>query len=90
MTGEHKVMASMVCAKVHKSRDEAVEMHCIICQGALCAKTIQLGDVMNTVVKHNLSTRAPSLSQLAPVTPIHLCEGFFIIRVIIDSRAASA
>ena len=51
MTGERKGMASMVCAKVKESRGEAVRMHCIIHQEALCAKTVQLGDVMNTVVK---------------------------------------
>ena len=51
MTGERKGMASMVSAKVRESGGEAVKMHCIIHQEALCAKTIQLGDVMNTVVK---------------------------------------
>ena len=51
MTGERKGMASMVCAKVLERRGEAVKMHCIIHQEALCAKTVQLGDVMNTVVK---------------------------------------
>ncbi|XP_074498629.1 general transcription factor II-I repeat domain-containing protein 2-like [Sebastes fasciatus] len=51
MTGERKGMASMVCAKVRESGGEAVKMHCIIHQEALCAKTVQLGDVMNTVVK---------------------------------------
>lgn len=51
MTGERKGMASMVCAKVQESGGEAVKMHCIIHQEALCAKTVQLSDVMNTVVK---------------------------------------
>ncbi|KAK0141946.1 General transcription factor II-I repeat domain-containing protein 2 [Merluccius polli] len=51
MTGERKGMASMVCAKMRESGGEAVKMHCIIHQEALCAKTIQLGDVLNTVVK---------------------------------------
>ncbi|XP_030613825.1 general transcription factor II-I repeat domain-containing protein 2 [Archocentrus centrarchus] len=51
MTGERKGMASMVCAKVKESGGEAVKMHCIIHQEALCSKTVQLGDVMNTVVK---------------------------------------
>lgn len=51
MTGERKGMASLVCAKVRESGGEAVKMHCIIHQEALCAKTVQLGDVMNTVVK---------------------------------------
>ncbi|XP_042272649.1 general transcription factor II-I repeat domain-containing protein 2-like [Thunnus maccoyii] len=51
MTGEHKGMASLVCAKVRESGGEAVKMHCIIHQEALCAKTVQLGDVINTVVK---------------------------------------
>lgn len=41
----------MVCAKVRESGGEAVKMHCIIHQEALCANTVQLGDVMNTVVK---------------------------------------
>lgn len=40
MTGERK-----------ESGSEAVRMHCIIHQEALCAKTVGLGDVMNTVVK---------------------------------------
>uniref|UniRef100_A0A3B4VC50 SPIN-DOC-like zinc-finger domain-containing protein n=1 Tax=Seriola dumerili TaxID=41447 RepID=A0A3B4VC50_SERDU len=43
MTGERKGMASMVCAKVKESGGEAVRMHCIIHQEALCAKTVQLG-----------------------------------------------
>ncbi|XP_067391997.1 general transcription factor II-I repeat domain-containing protein 2-like [Emydura macquarii macquarii] len=51
MTGERKGMASMVCAKAQESGGEAVKMHCIIHQEALCAKTVQLSDVMNTVVK---------------------------------------
>ncbi|KAM4629813.1 general transcription factor II-I repeat domain-containing protein 2-like [Polymixia lowei] len=51
MTGEHKGMASMVCAKVRENGGEAVKMHCIIHQEALCAKTVLLGNVMNTVVK---------------------------------------
>ena len=51
MTGERKGIASMVCAKVWESGGEAVKMHCIIHQEALCAKTVQLGDVLNTVVK---------------------------------------
>ena len=33
------------------SRGEAFKIHCIIHQEALCAKTVQLGNVMNTVVK---------------------------------------
>ena len=37
MTGERKGMASMMCAKVRES-GEAVKMHCIIHQEALCAK----------------------------------------------------
>ncbi len=44
-------MASMVCNKVRESRGEAVKMHCIIHQEALCAKAIQMNDVMTTVVK---------------------------------------
>nr|WPK86729.1 NLRC3-like protein 86 [Sebastes schlegelii] len=51
MTEERKGMASMVCAEVRESGGEAVKMHCTIHQEALCAKTVQLGDVMNTVVK---------------------------------------
>ncbi|GAA6073181.1 general transcription factor II-I repeat domain-containing protein 2-like [Tachysurus ichikawai] len=50
MTGERKGMASMVCVKVKESGGEAVRMHCIIHQEALCAKTVQLGNVINTVV----------------------------------------
>ena len=51
MRGERKGMASMVCAKVQENGGEAVKMHCIIHQEALCAKTVQLGDAMNTIVK---------------------------------------
>ncbi|XP_067945214.1 general transcription factor II-I repeat domain-containing protein 2B-like [Watersipora subatra] len=51
MAGAHKGMASMVCAKVKETEDEAVKMHCIVHQEALCAKIVNLGDVMNTVVK---------------------------------------
>ncbi|XP_067930870.1 general transcription factor II-I repeat domain-containing protein 2A-like [Watersipora subatra] len=52
MAGAHKGMASMVCAKVKETEGEAVKrLHCIVHQEALCAKTVNLGDVMNTVVK---------------------------------------
>ncbi|KAI7790569.1 general transcription factor II-I repeat domain-containing protein 2 [Triplophysa rosa] len=51
MIGERKGMASMVCNKVRESGGEAVKMHCIIHQEALCAKAIQMDDVMTTVVK---------------------------------------
>uniref|UniRef100_A0A3B3TV26 SPIN-DOC-like zinc-finger domain-containing protein n=1 Tax=Poecilia latipinna TaxID=48699 RepID=A0A3B3TV26_9TELE len=42
MTGERKGMASLVCAKVKESGE------------ALCVKTVQLGDVMNTVITVNI------------------------------------
>ncbi|KAK2856688.1 hypothetical protein Q5P01_005423 [Channa striata] len=61
MTGERKGMASMVCVKVKEIRGKAVRMHCIIHQEALCAKTVQLGDVMNTVVKTVNIIRAKGL-----------------------------
>ena len=51
MTGERKGMASMVCSKVQESGGTTFKMHYIIHQEALCAKTVQLGNVMNTVVK---------------------------------------
>ena len=51
MTGERKEMASMVFDKVRESVGEAFKFHCIIHQEALCAKTIQLGHVMEVVVK---------------------------------------
>lgn len=51
MAGAHKGMASMMCAKVKETGGEAVQMHCIVHQEALCAKTVHLGNVMNTVVK---------------------------------------
>ncbi|XP_016407553.1 general transcription factor II-I repeat domain-containing protein 2-like [Sinocyclocheilus rhinocerous] len=51
MIGEQNGMASMVCNKVCESGGEAVKMHCIIHQEALCAKAIQMDDVMTTVVK---------------------------------------
>lgn len=51
MTGQCKGMAFMVCPQVQESGGEVVKMHCIIHQEALCAKTVQLSDVMNTVVK---------------------------------------
>ena len=49
MAGERKGMASMVCGKVRESGGEAFKFHCIIHQEALCAKKIQLGDVMDVV-----------------------------------------
>uniref|UniRef100_A0A3B3XNZ9 DUF4371 domain-containing protein n=1 Tax=Poecilia mexicana TaxID=48701 RepID=A0A3B3XNZ9_9TELE len=61
MTGERKGMASLVCAKVKESGGEAVRMHCIIHQEALCAKTVQLGDMMNTVIKTVNIIRAKGL-----------------------------
>lgn len=51
----------MLCTTVHENGREAVKMHCIIPQDALCAETVQLGDQMNTVVhniQHNSNTRA--------------------------------
>ena len=51
MTGERKGMALMVFDKVRESGGEAFKFHCIIHQEALCAKTIQLGHVMEVVVK---------------------------------------
>ncbi|KAK2839523.1 hypothetical protein Q5P01_013263 [Channa striata] len=57
MTGERKGMASMVCVKLKESGGEAVRMHCINHQEALGAKTYQLGDVMNTVVKTVIRAR---------------------------------
>ena len=51
MTGERKGMASIVCTKVKESGGGTVRMHCIIQQEALCAKTVQLDDVMNTLLK---------------------------------------
>ncbi len=50
MIGERNGMASMVCNKVRKSGGD-VKKHCIIHQEALCAKAIQMDDVMTTVVK---------------------------------------
>lgn len=51
----------MMCAKVKETRGEAVKMHCIVHQEALFAKTANLGDVMNTVVKTVNITRARGL-----------------------------
>ena len=51
MAGERKGMASMVCDKVRESGGEAFKFHCIIHQEALCAKTIQLRDVLEDVIK---------------------------------------
>lgn len=50
MAGAHKGMASMMCAQVKETGGEAVKMHCTVHQEALCAKTVNLGDVMNTIV----------------------------------------
>lgn len=44
-------IASKVCTKVQENGGEAVKMHCIILQEALCA-TVWLDDVMNTVEKN--------------------------------------
>ncbi len=41
----------MVCDKVRESGGEAFKFHCIIHQEALCAKTIQLRDVLEDVIK---------------------------------------
>uniref|UniRef100_A0AAR2KGQ1 SPIN-DOC-like zinc-finger domain-containing protein n=1 Tax=Pygocentrus nattereri TaxID=42514 RepID=A0AAR2KGQ1_PYGNA len=51
MAGAHKGVASMMCSKVKETGGEAFKMHCIAHQEALCAKTVNLGDVMNKVVK---------------------------------------
>ena len=60
MTGERKEMASMVFDKVRESVGEAFKFHCIIHQEALCAKTIQLGHVMEVVVKTVSDVEKPS------------------------------
>jgi len=52
----------MVCDKVRESGGEAFKFHCIIHQEALCAKTIQIGDVMEVVVKTVNVIRARGLS----------------------------
>ena len=62
MAGERKAMASLVCSKVQDCGGEAVEMHCIIHQGALCTKVVGLNDVMNTVVKTVNTVRARGLN----------------------------
>lgn len=62
MTGERNGMASMVCRKVRESGGEAVKMHCIIHQEALCAKTVKVNDVMDTVVKTINLIRAKALN----------------------------
>ncbi|XP_067933267.1 general transcription factor II-I repeat domain-containing protein 2A-like [Watersipora subatra] len=63
MAGAHKGTASMVCAKVKETEGEAVKMHRIVHQEALCAKTVNLGYVMNTVVKTVNIIRARGLYQ---------------------------
>lgn len=45
LNSEHKGMASMVCAKVQENGGEAVKMHCIMHQEAVCAQTVQLSNV---------------------------------------------
>ncbi|XP_076132871.1 general transcription factor II-I repeat domain-containing protein 2A-like [Alosa pseudoharengus] len=62
MTGERNGMASMVCRKVRESGGEAVKMHCIIHQEALCAKTVDVNGVMDTVVKTINLIRAKALN----------------------------
>ena len=62
MPGERKGMASMVCDKVRESGGEAVKFHCIIHQEALFVKTIQLGGVMDVLVKTVNVIRARGLS----------------------------
>uniref|UniRef100_A0A3P9NQ89 DUF4371 domain-containing protein n=1 Tax=Poecilia reticulata TaxID=8081 RepID=A0A3P9NQ89_POERE len=98
MTGKRKGMASLVCAK--ESGGEAVRMHCIIHQEALCAKTVQLGDVMNTVIKTVNIIRAKGLYHrefqafLSDVDPAHsdvrwlsrgsVLQRFYLLRSEID------
>ena len=55
-------MASMVCGKVRESGGEAFKFHCIIHQEAFCAKVIQLGDMMEVVIKIVNVIRARGLS----------------------------
>ncbi|CAI5643991.1 unnamed protein product [Oreochromis niloticus] len=45
MAGAHKGMASMMCAEVKEAGGEAVKMH----QEALCAKTVNLGDLNSNI-----------------------------------------
>ena len=61
MAGAHKGMASTMCAEVKEAGGEAVEMHRTVHQEALCAKTVNLGDVMNTIVKTVNIIRASGL-----------------------------
>ena len=62
MTGERKGMAPMVFDKVRESGGEAFKFHCIIHQEAFCAKVIQLGDMMEVVIKIVNVIRARGLS----------------------------
>ncbi|KAL3968683.1 KRAB domain-containing zinc finger protein [Sarotherodon galilaeus] len=51
MAGERSGLSTLICNKVSEEAGNAVKLHCIIHQQALCAKHLKFDDVMKPVAK---------------------------------------
>lgn len=61
MAGEPSGMSTLICNKVTDEGGNAIKLHCIIHQQALCAKHLKFDNVMKPVVKAIDSIRSKAL-----------------------------
>lgn len=61
MAGERSGLSTLICNKVSEEGGNAIKLHCIIHQQALCAKHLKFDHVMKPVVKAINSIRSKAL-----------------------------
>ena len=61
MAGERCGLPTLICNKVNEEGSNAIKLHCIIHQQALCAKYLKFDHVIKTVVKAISFIRSKSL-----------------------------
>ena len=61
MTGERSGLSTLICNKVSEEGGNAIKLHCIIHQQALCAKILKFDHVMKPAVKAINSIRSKAL-----------------------------
>jgi len=61
MAGERSGLSTLICNKVSEEGGNAIKLHCIIHQQALCAKHLKFDPVMKPVVKAINSIRSKAL-----------------------------
>ncbi|XP_073807411.1 general transcription factor II-I repeat domain-containing protein 2-like [Danio rerio] len=61
MAGERSGLSTLICNKVSEEAGNAIKLHCIIHQQALCAKHLKFDDVMKPVAKVINSIRSKAL-----------------------------